>query len=118
MLGGLFGGPAGALAGAGAGVAKSSVGMLSVPGTPGLDRTPILASGGEMILSHRNANMLREALSMSQVGPEFERLESPTRSARVNNIELQVTRPFRRTEQIDLVKSVEESTTRTRRYRP
>jgi TP901 family phage tail tape measure protein len=43
---------------------KANAGLFSVPGTPGHDRTPILASGGETVLTRNSSDLLRRALRM------------------------------------------------------
>jgi TP901 family phage tail tape measure protein len=43
---------------------KANVGFGSVPGTPGLDVTPALLSGGETVLTREQSRLMRRALSV------------------------------------------------------
>lgn len=43
---------------------KAQTGLATVPGTPGLDATPALLSGGETVLTRRSSDLLRRALRL------------------------------------------------------
>lgn len=47
---------------------KANTGFGVVPGTPGLDATPALLSGGESVLTRRSTDLLRRALRMPSQG--------------------------------------------------
>lgn len=110
------GGPIGAGIGSLAGGLFASSGFYSVPGTPGVDSTMLFAGGGEMVLSRPRADMLRQALMLPQEGPGFEAFQQPSGRKR-RAVQFIVQRPFRRSEQIDLVNSVQTSEDEAGRYR-
>jgi len=117
VLGMAVGGPIGGVIGGAVGGLFAANGMMNVPGTPGLDRTMVLASGGEMILSNRKANMMREALSQPQVGVGFDKLgRSTTGSRRDVTVNIDVSRPLRRSEQIDLLRSIDDAEAQSGRF--
>lgn len=85
-----------------------------LPGSPGLDRTPVLATGGEMLIPRARVNAAEKMLRKVQTSPRSASFGSGGRG-RVELI-VQANRPFRTTEQIKLRDSVVEGLTRAERY--
>jgi len=87
---------------------------IILPGSPGLDRTPVLATGGEMLIPRARVNAAEKMLRKAQTSPR----PASGRSRGSGRVELsvQANRPFRTTEQIKLRDSVVEGLTRGERY--
>lgn len=87
---------------------------IILPGSPGLDRTPVLATGGEMLIPRQRVNAAEKMLNRVQSSP---RPASRARSGRQKiEVVVQANRPFRTTEQIELRDSVMEGIARGGRY--
>jgi TP901 family phage tail tape measure protein len=89
---------------------------IILPGSPGLDRTPVLARGGERLISPETVRASETMLRKVQTAPRRAR-DSGTRRGATMKLELQANRPFRREEQINLSSSVEEGLSRSSRHR-
>jgi len=87
---------------------------IILPGSPGLDRTPVLATGGELLIPRQRVNAAEKMLRKAQTSPR----PASGRSRGSGRVELsvQANRPFRTTEQIKLRDSVVEGLTRGERY--
>jgi TP901 family phage tail tape measure protein len=87
---------------------------IILPGSPGLDRTPVLAAGGELLISRQRVNQAEHMLKKVKTSP---RGASGGRGGRTKvELNVQANRPFRTTEQIALRDSVLQGIARGRRY--
>jgi hypothetical protein len=104
-------------ASAGITVPGSSAGALFpaviLPGSPGLDRTPVLAQGGEMLIPRQRVNAVEKMLGKAQSSPRMDSGRSRRETVR---LELKADRPFRTSEQIELRESIREGIARGERY--
>ena len=127
--GGVFGGALRGMAGnSGGGIVKTASSGLTVsgtsvdslfpavilPGSPGLDRTPVLAHGGEMLVPRQRVNATERMLGKVQSSPRH--AVAPRSSRGRDRLGFLVNRPFRTTESIDLRNSVLEGIARGERY--
>lgn len=85
-----------------------------LPGSPGLDRTPVLATGGEMLIPRPRVNAAEKMLRKVQSSPRPE-AGGRLRGAAVQ-LNIQANRPFRTSEQNKLRDSVIEGLSRGERY--
>lgn len=87
---------------------------IILPGSPGLDRTPVLASGGEMLIPRARVNAAERMLRKPLTSPRGPGMGGGGRQ-RVE-VKIQANRPFRTNEQIRLRDSVVEGLSRGERY--
>ena len=87
---------------------------IILPGSSGLDRRPVLAAGGEVIISKPHVNAMQAAIKQPMTSPRRE-TRAGRRGMKVQ-IDLQANRPFNRQEQVQLTDSVTESFDRSARY--
>lgn len=85
-----------------------------LPGSPGLDRTPVLATGGEMLISRSTVNAAQRMIGQTLTGPRPSGKRGGS-SGRLK-VEFRADRPFRTSEQIRLRDSVNEAIARGGRY--
>lgn len=86
-----------------------------MPGSPGLDRTPVLAAGGEMLIPRPRINAVEKMLRKVQSSPrQYD--GGRLRGGAALQLNIQANRPFRTSEQNTLRDSVVESLARGERY--
>jgi hypothetical protein len=85
-----------------------------LPGSPGLDRTPVLAQGGEMLIPRQRVNAAEKMIGRFQSSPRKPARSGSGRQSLTLNV--QANRPFRTTEQIELRQSVLDGIKRGERY--
>lgn len=122
--GGIFGGIAKGLGLANGGFAPRAAFGYSVPGgmppmilpgTPGMDRTPVWARGGELFVPRERVNAAESMMKRALSGPRAGRT-SRSQRAKIQFV-AQVNRPFRTSEQLELRDSVVEGLNRSGRHR-
>lgn len=97
-----------------AGSAGRGFGATILPGTAGLDGTPVLAQGGEMFVSREQTNQMRSMLKVERNGRNFRgRSRGGMQKVEIN---MRADRPFRREEQIRLNDSIADAASRTSRH--
>lgn len=97
------------------GMAAAEYPPIILPGSPGLDRTPVLASGGELLVPRHRVNAAEKMLRKVQSSPRG--AAAGGRIGRANvTLNVQANRPFRTTEQNKLRDSVIEGLARGGRY--
>lgn len=86
---------------------------IILPGSPGLDRTMVLARGGEMMIAPETVNATQKMLGMAQSSP---RRRSAGRGKMRVELVTQVNRPYRQDEQSLLTTSVKDAFRRSERH--
>ena len=91
----------------------SSLGSVILPGSTGIDSSPVMAQRGELFINRAQVNQAEKSLRRSQTGPR----RPAARSGRSKvKVELKANRAFRREEQNLLTDSVTEAIQKAGRY--